>query len=112
MNLLILDIKNEEFIQKLKQNKRLTTVVSRIDKPKLYPLPDFIVLDFDWVFVDNKREQTMIELAQKLHPQVKIYAVSEEWSKDLRKFAEWFGADNCISSEKMMKLVDMFESYI
>lgn len=46
-NLLILDIENEPVIQKLKDIKGIKVVTGTIRRPKLYPIPDLILINFD-----------------------------------------------------------------
>ena len=70
MKILILDNQNESLIQTLKENKQLKVVTGTIRRPKLYPIPDVILLNFDEVFGYERREATLIEIAAKLHPRV------------------------------------------
>lgn len=106
MNVLILDIKDDYFIQPLKNNKWLRLTVGSIESPPLYPIPDFIALDFDWILGDNEREKTLIEIAKKLHPQVEIAAYSKEWNDGRKKMARLFGVDDCVDSDRLAELVD------
>ncbi|MBQ3265543.1 MAG: hypothetical protein IJH07_07175 [Ruminococcus sp.] len=111
MTVLILDLNNESLIQLLRQNKYLKIITGTICRPKLYPLPDVIILDFDQVFGHSDREDTLIMLASKLHPQVMIIACSRKWSDGTRKFARLFGADECIESNKIVEIVDRIKLF-
>lgn len=111
MNILILDIKNEALIQSLKENEKLKVVTGTIRRPRLYPIPDVILLDFDQVFGHNGREITLMHLSSKLHPQVTIIACAEEWCDGTRKFAKQFGVDDCFDSSKINELLYRIDIY-
>ena len=111
MNILILDIKNEALIQPLKENNHLKVVTGTIRRPKLYPIPDVILLNFDEVFGYERRETILIEIAAKLHPQVTIIACSKEWCDGTKKFAKQFGVDDCFDSNKIKELLYRIDIY-
>ena len=111
MNILILDINNEPLLRSLKENEQLKVVTGTIHRPKLYPIPDVILLDFDQVFGHNGREVTLIQLASKLHPQVTIIACAEEWNDGTRKFAKQFGVDDCFDNDKLNELLYRINIY-
>ena len=111
MIILILDIKNEALIKSLKENKNLKVVTGTIRRPKLYPIPDVILLDFDQVFGHNSREVTLMHLSSKLHPQVTIIACSKEWNDGTRKFAKQFGVDDCFDNSKFSELLYRIDIY-
>ena len=111
MNILIVDINNEPLLRSLKENKQLKVVTGTIRRPKLYPIPDVILLDFDQVFGHNGREVTLIHLASKLHPQVKIIACSKEWNDGKREFAKQFGVDDCFDNAKLNELIYRINIY-
>lgn len=66
MIVLVLDINNEALLRSLKENEQLKIVTGTIRRPKLYPIPDVILLNFDEVFGYNGREVTLIHLSSKL----------------------------------------------
>ena len=105
MIVLVLDINNEALLRSLKENEQLKIVTGTIRRPKLYPIPDVILLNFDEVFGYNGREVTLIHLSSKLHPQVTIIACSEEWNDGTRKFAKQFGVDDCFDNSKINELL-------
>ena len=111
MNILILDIKNEAVIQTLKENNHLKVVTGTIRRPKLFPIPDVILLDFDQVFGHNGREGTLVHLSSKLHPQVTIIACSEEWCDGTKEFAKQFGVDDCFDNSKIKELLYRIDIY-
>ena len=111
MNILILDIKDEALIQPLKENNHLKVITGTIRRPKLYPIPDVILLNFDEVFSYERRETIIIERAAKLHPQVTIIACSEEWCEGTKKFAKQFGVDDCFDSNKIKELLYRINIY-
>lgn len=111
MNILALDIKNEALIQSLKENEQLKVVTGTIRRPKLYPIPDVILLNFDEVFGHNSREVTLMHLSSKLHPQVTIIACSEEWSDGTKEFAKQFGVDDCFDNSKVNELLYRINIY-
>lgn len=111
MNVLALDINNEPLLRSLKENQQLKIVTGTIRRPKLYPIPDVILLDFDQVFGHNGREVTLMHLSSKLHPQVTIIACSEEWSDGTRKFAKQFGVDDCFDNDKLDELLYRINIY-
>lgn len=111
MNILALDIKNEALLRLLKENKQLKVVTGTIRRPKLYPIPDVILLDFDQVFGHNSREVTLMHLSSKLHPQVTIIACSEEWNDGTRTFAKQFDVDDCFDNDKLNELIYRINIY-
>ena len=111
MIILILDIKNEALIKSLKENEQLKVVTGTIRRPKLYPIPDVILLNFDEVFGYERRETILIEIAAKLHPQVTIIACSEEWFDGTKKFAKQFGVDDCFDSNKIKEPLYRIDIY-
>lgn len=111
MNILILDIKDEALIQPLKENNHLKVVTGTIRRPRLYPIPDVILLNFDEVFGYERRETILIEIAAKLHPQVTIIACSEEWCDGTKIFAKQFGVDDCFDCDKIKELLYRIKIY-
>ena len=111
MNILILDIKNEALIQPLKENNHLKVVTGTIRRPRLYQIPNMILLNFDEVFGYERRETILIEIAAKLHPQVTIIACSKEWCDGTKKFAKQFGVDDCFDSNKIKELLYRIDIY-
>ena len=111
MNVLVLDINNEPLLRSLKENEQLKIVTGTIRRPRLYPIPDVILLNFDQVFGHNGREVTLMHLSSKLHPQVTIIACSEEWNDGTRKFAKQFGVDDCFDNSKIKELLYRINIY-
>ena len=111
MNVLALDINNELLLQSLKENEQLKVITGTIRKPKLYPIPDVILLNFNEVFGYERRETILIEIAAKLHPQVTIIACSEEWCDGTKKFAKQFGVDDCFDNSKINELLYRIDIY-
>lgn len=111
MNVLVLDSNNEALLRSLKENEKLKVITGTIRRPKLYPIPDVILLNFDQVFGHNGREVTLIHLASKLHPQVTIIACSEKWNDGTRKFAKQFGVDDCFDTSKIKELLYRIDIY-
>ena len=97
MNTLILDIDNEAVVQKCKELSKYDTVITgTIRRPKLFPIPDVIVVNFDFILETNRREEILVGLAAKLHPQVLIIAYADEWQKGKVELAKAFGVDHCV----------------
>ena len=111
MKILILDNQNESLIQTLKENKQLKVVTGTIRRPKLYPIPDVILLNFDEVFGYERREATLIEIAAKLHHRVTIIACSEKWCDGTKIFAKQFGVDDCFDSNMISELLYRIDIY-
>ena len=111
MNVLVLDIENEPLLRSLNENKQLKVITGTIRRPKLYPIPNVILLSFDEVFGYERRETILIEIAAKLHPQVTIIACSEEWNDGTRKFAKQFGVDDCFDNSKIKELLYRIDMY-
>ena len=111
MNVLVLDINNEPLLRSLKENKKQKVITGTIRQPKLYPIPDVILLDFDQVFGHNGREVTLMHLSLKLYPQVTIIACAEEWNDGTRKFAKQFGVDDCFDNNKLNELLYRINIY-
>lgn len=111
MKILIIDNQNESLIQMLKENKQLKVVTGTIRRPKLYPIPDVILLNFDEVFGYERREATLIEIAAKLHPRVTIIACSEKWCDGTKIFAKQFGVDDCFDSNMISELLYRIDIY-
>ena len=108
-NLLILDIENEPVIQKLKDIKGIKVVTGTIRRPKLYPIPDLILINFDMLLGYVRRECIFIEIASKLHPQVDIIAFADYWTSDKEMLAHSFGADDCMSFSELENLPQMIK---
>lgn len=111
MNVLVLDINNEPLLRSLKENNHLKVVTGTIRRPKLYPIPDVILLNFDEVFGYERRETILIEIAAKLHPRVTIIACSEEWCDGTKEFAKQFGVDDCFDNSKIKELLYRIDIY-
>ena len=111
MNILIFDFQDEALIQLLKENNHLKVVIGTIRRPKLFPIPNVILLNFDEVFGYERRETIIIEIAAKLHPHVTIIACSKEWCDGTKKFAKQFGVDDCFDSNKIKELLYRIDIY-
>ena len=98
-------------LRSLKENNHLKIVTGTIRRPKLYPIPNVILLSFDEVFGYERRETILIEIAAKLHPQVTIIACSKEWCDGTKKFAKQFGVDDCFDSNKIKELLYRIDIY-
>jgi hypothetical protein len=97
MNTLILDIDNEAGVKKVKElSKYDTVIIGTIRRPKLFPIPDVIVVNFDFILETKRREEILVELAAKLHPQVLIISCADEWQKGKVDLAKAFGVDHCV----------------
>lgn len=101
MNVLLLDNTDEKLLQMLNDHKDTRVITGTIRRPRLYPLPDLIIVNFDDVFGSNKKETVLMELSRKLHPQVMIIAVSTKWDDGLKMFAKLFGVDECCNADDL-----------
>ncbi|MBQ3265455.1 MAG: hypothetical protein IJH07_06730 [Ruminococcus sp.] len=101
MNVLILDNTDDNLLQMVNEHKETRVITGTIRRPRLYPLPDLIIVNFDDVFGSNKKETVLMELSRKLHPQVTIIAVSTKWDDGLKMFAKLFGVDECCNADDL-----------
>ena len=95
MNVLLLDNTDEALFNTLKDHEDTKVVTGTIQRPRLFPIPDIIIVNFDSIFGSETKETILIELSRKLHPHVMIIAVSKQWDDGLKMFANLFGVDEC-----------------
>lgn len=58
MNILLLDNTDEAMFNTLKDHKDTKIVTGTIQRPRLFPIPDIIIVNFDSVFGSNKKKTT------------------------------------------------------
>lgn len=105
MNTLVFDIDNEAVIREIKNlSKDDTVITGTIRRPKRFPTPDVIVVNFDFVLKTNRREEILVGFAAQYHPDVWIIAFSDSWQENKALLARAFGVDLCLKYSEIDNL--------
>lgn len=109
MNILLLGITNNAFIESIKSIKNITITESFIERPVLYPFPNIVIVDFEKATSSNDNEKVLTEIATHIVPKPYIIACMAKWDPSYKTLAKCFGVNRIFTYEDNEELSYIIE---
>ena len=112
MNTLLLDVTDKRLINTLKSIKNNNLTISSFRCPKLYPFPQFVIVDFTTTIQSNDNETTLTEIIKHIVPQPYVVACMSNWKQEHIHLAKIFGINRIFTYGNDDDLVNLSELFI
>lgn len=112
MTTLLLDVTNKRLINTLRSIKNNELILSSFSYPKLYPFPQFVIVDFTITIKSNDNETTLTEIIKHIVPHPYVVACMSNWKQEQIHLAKIFGINRIVQYNNEDDLMNLSELII